>query len=225
MKVVCIVPAAGRGKRLGCREEKPFVKLKGKPLLSHTLDALEKCPFIDEIIVVVSVTRVDACRSLVGKYKHRKVRAIVRGGKRRFDSVKNGLAVVENADFVLIHDGARPLVDTEVVRRVFCAARRYGAALAATLSKQTVKLADKNRFVKRTPERQLLWEAQTPQGFKGDLIKKAYERSGTGEATDDSVLVERLGYKVKIVRGSSRNIKITTSEDLELAEVLLKHDA
>ncbi|NQU95981.1 MAG: 2-C-methyl-D-erythritol 4-phosphate cytidylyltransferase [Candidatus Omnitrophica bacterium] len=222
MKVVCIVPSAGKGKRLGSGQDKPFVTLGGKPILANTLEALESCKFIDDIIIVVSGNKLKACSELVKKYKFRKVYAIVRGGKKRFDSVKNGLSKVQNANFILIHDGARPFIDRELMKKVFVAAKKYGAALCATASKQTLKSVSGNLFIKETPERKFIWEAQTPQAFKKDLITKAYKKSKNRNATDDSYLVEKLGHKVKIVKGSYRNIKITTPEDLILARALIK---
>lgn len=223
MKVACIVPSAGKGKRLGSRQGKPFIVLGGKPILAHTLRALEGCAFVNNIILVVSRDKLKACARLVKKYKFKKICTIVHGGEKRFDSVKNGLSRVKDASFVLIHDGARPFIDRELIKKVFIAAKKYGAALCATASKQTLKSVNGNLFIKETPERKFIWEAQTPQAFKRDLIVKAYKKSKNRNATDDSCLVEKLGHKVKIVEGSSRNIKITTPEDLALARVLIKN--
>jgi len=222
MKVACIVPSAGKGKRLGCGQDKPFVTLGGKPILANTLKALESCKFIDDIIIVVSGNKLKACSKLVKKYKFRKIYAIVRGGKKRFDSVKNGLSKIKNASFILIHDGARPFIDRKLIKKVFVAAKKYGAALCATASKQTLKSINRNLFIKETLERKFVWEAQTPQAFKKDLITKAYKKSKNRNATDDSYLVEKLGHRVKIVKGSCRNIKITTPEDLTLARAFKK---
>jgi len=222
MRVVCIVAAGGSGRRLKAKQAKPFVMLGGKPLLSHTLKALEACAFIDEIVVVVSPDKLKACRALVKKYRFKKIHAIRPGGRRRFDSVKSGLRGARAADFILIHDGARPFADRDLIKRVFLAAKKNGASISATAVKQTLKRVGKSFFVSGTPERKLLWEAQTPQAFKKELIIRAYRKAGRRGATDDAALVEKLGHKVKIVKGSSRNIKITTPEDLALAELLLK---
>ena len=222
MKVVCIVPAAGRGKRLGSRGEKAFVMLAGKPLLSHTLGVLQRCSFIDEIIVVVSRNRLKACAKLVRKYRFSKVCSIVRGGKRRFNSVKNGLLKARNADFILIHDGVRPFIDQKLLKKVFVGAKRFGAALPAVPSRQTLKLIGKRSFIAKTPKRKSLWEAQTPQVFKKDLIVKAYKKTKDKTVTDDSSLVEKANHRVKIIKGSYKNIKITTPEDLKLAKILVK---
>lgn len=217
--VACIVPSAGKGRRLDLSREKPFLKLKGKPLLFHTLRALASSPFIDYIIAVVSGEKVKTCRALVKKYHLRKIRAVVPGGKRRADSVEKGLREAGDADFILVHDGARPFIDKDLIKKVLFAAKKEGAALAAIPSKQTLKSVE-NSFVMGTPDRKRLWEAQTPQGFEKNLIVEAYKRADKRGVTDDSMLAERLGCRVKIVRGSSRNIKITTPEDLKLARII-----
>jgi 2-C-methyl-D-erythritol 4-phosphate cytidylyltransferase len=222
MKVTCVVPSAGRGKRLKAKEPKPFVMLAGRPILAHTLRALERSRFIDDIIVVVSRDKLTACRRLVKKYKLRKVRAIVSGGKRRFDSVKNGLRKVKDADFVLIHDGARPFVGRDLIKKTLSATKRFGGAISATPSRQTLKSIGGNFFVTKTPKRKFLWEAQTPQAFRKDLIISAYKKAKDRSVTDDSSLVEKMGHRVKIVEGSHGNIKITTREDLELARILFR---
>ncbi|MCQ9207049.1 MAG: 2-C-methyl-D-erythritol 4-phosphate cytidylyltransferase [Omnitrophica bacterium] len=222
MKVVAIVPSAGSGKRLGCRRDKPFVKLRGKPILFYALKTLEDANFIDYVILVVSFGRLKAAKRLVRKYRLAKVRAVIPGGRRRYDSVKNGLKRAGSADFVVIHDGVRPFAGRSLMRRVLSAARASGAALPAVPARQTLKSISRNFFVKNTPERKNLWEAQTPQVFRRRLIVEAYNKVKTRHATDDASLAEMLGHKVKIVKGSYRNIKITTPEDLELAKVLLK---
>lgn len=224
MKVTCVVPSAGRGQRLNFKEDKPFIILGKRPILAHTLKALHESRSIDGIIVVVSQNNLKRAKGLVKKYRLNKVHAIISGGKRRFDSVKNGLAKVDDADFVLIHDGVRPFIDQNLIKSVLEAAKRQGAAVLATASRQTIKLINKNLFVTKTPKRKTLWEAQTPQAFRRDLIIEAYKKAKDRNATDDSSLVERLGHKVKIVKGSYRNIKITTPEDLELARILLRRN-
>jgi len=222
MKVTCIVPAAGRGKRLKRKDGKILVTLEGKPLLFHTLKALDRSGVIDEIILVVSPDRLEDCKRLVRKHNFLRVTSVVPGGKKRFNSVKNGLRKVKDADIVVIHDGARPLIDADTVKKIITAAKKYGASVVARPSKQTLKAVDKKLFITNTPRRKFIWEADTPQAFRTDLIRKAYEKTRDTDATDDSVLLERLGHRVKIVEGSPRNIKITTPEDLALAKVLLK---
>ena len=220
MRVVCIVPAAGLGTRLKTGGDKPFVTLGKKPILAHTLGALQKIPFIDRIIVSVSSRNIKKAQKLLKRYKFEKKCLIVKGGKRRTHSVQNALSKAGEADFVLIHDGARPFITERVVKKVFSAAKKYGAAICAMPVKQTIKQSTDNFFIESTPNRAFLQTAQTPQGFKKDLIVKAYKRFGKMIATDDASLVEKLKIKVKIVKGSSRNIKITTPEDLALAKVL-----
>jgi len=222
MKVTCIVVAGGRGRRLKAVREKAFVSLCGRPLIFYALKAFEGCSFVDRVVVVVPQGRLRACRKLVEKYAFKKVRTIRPGGRRRFDSVKSGLREAQGADFILVHDGARPFVDRNLIKRVLFAAKKNGASLCAIAAKQTLKCVGKNFFVSTTPERKFIWEAQTPQAFKKDLIIEAYQKAGQASVTDDASLVEKLGHKVKIVKGSSRNIKITTPEDLALAEILVK---
>jgi len=223
MKISCVVPSAGKGKRLKGKKEKPFIDIRNRPLFLHTVKALEGCSLIDEIIVVVSPRHLKACKGLLKKYRCKKVTGVLPGGRYRFDSVKNGLKAVKEADIILIHDGARPFVNSSLIKRVINGVKKYGAALCATPSRQTLKTVNRNSVIVETPKRKFIWEAQTPQGFRADLIKKAYKTSKDRLATDDSLLVERLGHKVKIVKGSCRNIKITTPEDLLLAKAILDY--
>ena len=222
MKVACVVPSAGKGRRLNSKLDKPFVALNGKPLLYHTLKALEKTDLIDYIVLAVSGDKLERCRRIVKKYKLKKICAIVQGGKRRFDSVKNALREVKDADYVLIHDAARPFIERDLIKKLLNAARVSGGAISAIPASETIKTVNKSSFIKDTPSREYLWRAQTPQVFRKGLIVEAYRKAKAKSATDDSMLLEKLGHKVKIVRGSHRNIKITTPEDLELAKVLLR---
>ncbi|OGW75859.1 MAG: 2-C-methyl-D-erythritol 4-phosphate cytidylyltransferase [Omnitrophica bacterium RBG_13_46_9] len=221
MKVVCIVPSAGIGVRFNSRQDKPFVRLGKKPVLAHTLRVLDRSRFIDGVIVVVLRNKLEKCRRLIKKYNFKKVQGVVIGGKRRFDSVRNGISAIREADFVMVHDGVRPFIEEYLIKRVILAAKRYGAALCAVPTKPTLKLVNRDFLVAKTPDRKSFWDAQTPQAFRNDLIMEAYRRSKNRDATDDAALIERLGHRVKIVRGSDRNIKITTPEDLALARVLL----
>lgn len=221
MKTVCIVASAGRGRRLKQKKDKPFIEIAGKPILAHTLAALESSKIIDSIVVVVPRDKVKICKKLVKKHRFKKVSGITPGGKERFDSVKCGLGKAPEADLVMVHDGARPFIEEALVKKVLRAAKTYGAAICATPLKQTLKLAGKNLFITKTLKRASLWEAQTPQAFRRNLIEEAYGGVKERSSTDDSSLLERLGHKVKIVMGSHRNIKITTPEDLELAKILI----
>ncbi|MDP2921770.1 MAG: 2-C-methyl-D-erythritol 4-phosphate cytidylyltransferase [Candidatus Omnitrophota bacterium] len=225
MRVAAIIPAAGAGTRLKSRTEKPYIKIGNKPILSRTLLALSKNKDIKEILVSVGKSKLDKARKeIIQKYNIKKARLVI-GGKERGDSVFNALkAVSKDMDYVLIHDGIRPFVTDGLIRGLLREASRHGAAIAAVPVKPTLKLVGENGFIKGTPPREYYWEAQTPQVFKRDMIDRAYRiaRRKKIKATDDSMLVERLGVKPKIVLGSYSNIKITTKEDLELAKIILK---
>ena len=225
MKVAAIVPSAGRGARLKTRIEKPYIKLGAKPVLAHTLIALERNKNIKEILVAVQKDKIDkAHREIIQKYGIKKARLLA-GGRERIDSVYNALRLVsEDIDYVLIHDGVRPFVTDKLIEDLLKAAVRFKASVAGVPVKPTLKFVSEDKFIKHTPPRQYFWEAQTPQVFKKDLIMKAYKfaRKKNIRATDDAMLVEKIGVRPKIVMGSYGNIKITTREDLELAKVISK---
>ncbi|NQT46761.1 MAG: 2-C-methyl-D-erythritol 4-phosphate cytidylyltransferase [Candidatus Omnitrophica bacterium] len=227
-RTAAVVVAGGAGRRLRPKRgalRKPYLILGTRPILIHTLKKLSGSILVDEIVVVCHRQDIGRCRSLIKRFKIPKIKGIVAGGRERFDSVFNGLkAIGENIDIVLIHDGVRPFLSHDLIKRSIEVALRHGASLAAVPVKPTVKFVDKKGFVVRTLKRDLLWEAQTPQAFKRELITKAYKRAGAKgvRATDDTALVERMGHKVRLVTGSYDNIKITTREDLKLAKVLLK---
>jgi 2-C-methyl-D-erythritol 4-phosphate cytidylyltransferase len=222
IKTVAIVPAAGSGKRLGLKTKKPFVLLKGRPLVTYALKALESSRAVDGIIIAADKGSVKRFKSLVKSCRFKKVIDVVRGGKTRLESVSNCLGRAGNGfDVILIHDGARPFVDDRTIKDSVRLAAKYGACVVAVPECDTVKLAGKGMFVQKTLDRSALYRTQTPQAFRRDIIKKAYSSKRRRNATDDSALVERLGGKVKILEGSYRNIKVTTKEDLKLAEVLL----
>ncbi|MBL7157904.1 MAG: 2-C-methyl-D-erythritol 4-phosphate cytidylyltransferase [Candidatus Omnitrophica bacterium] len=223
MSLTCIVPAAGTGIRLGSRSDKPFVKLFGKPILAHTLLTLNKSESVTSIILSVRAKNVKKAASLAKKYRLKKVRFIVKGGRKRFDSVKNALSAAGKPDFVMVHDGARPFLSEDIIKRTFKAAKENGAAICAIPVTDTLKKVGRDNIIAMTENRKHFCQAQTPQIFRRDIISKAYCSRRASDATDDASLVEALGYKVKIVRGSPRNIKITTPEDLELAKALIKN--
>lgn len=223
MGVSAIIPAAGRGERMGGGLHKQFLPLKGRPILRYVLEAFERCDSIDEVILVVPQERLEFCQTeIVGKFGFEKVRKVVPGGPRRQDSVYEGLKVAKGAEFVVIHDGVRPFVSPDLIARSVSCCRIYGAVVTAVRAKDTVKRGE-DGFVSRTLTREELWLAQTPQAFAYGLLLEAYRRAEEEglSATDDASLVERLGYRVKIMEGSYDNIKITTPEDLELAEGVL----
>lgn len=240
MKVACIVPAAGRGVRMGTGypggpeggegqlevKEKPYLLLGDKPILAHTLIVLENCEVIDEVVVVVSrVGKEDYKVQISDKYGLKKAKKVLIGGPTRSDSVYNGLKEVDRSyELVLIHDGTRPFVTKDLVNRVVEGAREFGACIPAVRVVPTIKEVNKDFEVAKTLSRDRLWAVQTPQAFGRDLILRAYEVAGQDRslALDDSYLVEKIGHRVKVVEGSEANIKVTTSEDLLVAEKFLE---
>ena len=228
MKNVAIVLAAGQGKRMNSKVQKQFLLIKEKPVLYYTLRAFESSPLITEIILVTGRDEIEYCqREIVEKYDFEKVRKIVAGGKERYHSVYNGIQAIDDADYVFIHDGARPFVDGEIISRVCDAVAEHKACVVGMPVKDTIKIADKEVFASQTPDRRMVWQVQTPQSFEYHLIKEAYEKLMEQEPegiTDDAMVVETMtDHRVKLVEGSYRNIKITTPEDLEIAAVFSRH--
>ncbi len=217
-KVGAIIVAAGESRRMG-GVDKVLALLAGKPILARVVDAFESCDSVTQIVVVVSKQSLDRCQQLVAEEGWSKMTEVCPGGRRRQDSVVAGLSRLSHCDWVVIHDGARPLVTVDMINRGLEAARETGAAVAAVPVKDTIKVAGNDRIVHQTPPRQNLWAVQTPQVFRFDIIAEAY-RQAKGEVTDDASLVEQLGYRVKLYMGSYDNIKVTTPDDLALAEVL-----
>ncbi|MCL0080495.1 2-C-methyl-D-erythritol 4-phosphate cytidylyltransferase [Dehalococcoidia bacterium] len=219
-KVGAVIAAAGQGQRMS-GVDKVFAELGGKPLLARVLDTFQECLVVDEIVLVLGEENLERGRGLVGSHRWPKVTAICPGGERRQDSVKNGLQRLRDCRWVVIHDGARPLVTSDLIERGLAEARESGAAVAAVPVKDTIKRVSRDGWVKETPERDSLWTVQTPQVFLFDLIFRAHQEI-TEDVSDDATMVERLGHRVKIYRGSYENIKVTTPEDLALAEVILR---
>ena len=217
-KVAAIIVAAGESQRMGGMD-KVFATLGSEPLLLRATRAFQECPLINQIVVVVNAKNIEQCRHLVAGEKWDKVTDVCPGGRRRQDSVAAGLKRIKNCDWVVIHDGARPLVTVDLIERGLAAARETGAAVAAIPVTDTIKVAGEDRIVRETPPRQNLWAIQTPQVFRVDIIIEAYQRANS-DVTDDASLVEQSGYKVKLYMGSYDNIKVTTPDDLALAEVL-----
>ena len=225
MRLAAIVPAAGKGRRIKSRIDKPYIELCGKPILAHTLLALSKNKAISEIVVSADKKKITILRrEIIDRFRIKNAR-IVMGGEERKDSVFNALREISgDIDYVLIHDGIRPFITNALIDKSLKAARRFGASVVAVPVKSTLKYSEGQARIAYTPDRRNLWEAQTPQVFKRGLIEKAYEKAARKkiDITDDSMLVELIGVKPRIVLGSYSNIKITTEEDLELAKVLIK---
>ncbi len=224
-KVVAIIAAAGQGTRMGAPVSKVYLDILGRPLLAYTLDKFQSHSQIAEIIILTRENEREYCQNqVVKKYGFSKVKKIVAGGLERQDSVRLGLAALEtDAHWVLIHDGARPLISEELIDQTVEAAKSFGAAVVGVPVKDTIKVVNANRIVQHTPERHTLWAVQTPQVFRRDIIDNAYHQATLHGwiATDDASLVERAGGQVVMVQGSYENIKVTTPEDLVYIEQLL----
>jgi 2-C-methyl-D-erythritol 4-phosphate cytidylyltransferase len=219
-KVSAIIVAAGESRRMN-GIDKVLAPLAGRPVISYVLAAFDRCQSVGQIVLVVNEKSLKACQQLIAEEKLSKPIEVCVGGKRRQDSVAAGLKKLKDCDWVVIHDGARPLVTRELIEEGLKAARETGAAVAAVPITDTIKIAGDDRIVLETPVRQKLWAVQTPQLFRSDIITEAYRRA-KGEATDDASLVEQAGYKVKLYMGSYDNIKITNNNDLLIAEALIK---
>ena len=214
-----IIVAAGSSQRMG-GVNKVFALLGGKPILARVIDTFQECNLVDQIVVVLSRQNLERCRKWIAEQGWSKVTDVCVGGRRRQDSVVAGLSRLSNCQWVVVHDGARPLVTADLIKRGLKAAVGTGAAIAAVPVTDTIKLAGNDGLVKETPPRHDLWAVQTPQVFRFDIITKAYEQA-RGDVTDDASLVEQMGYGVKLYTGSFNNIKVTTPDDLLLAELLL----
>ena len=226
-RIFALIPAAGMGKRMGAGSNKQYLLLDGMPILAHTVRRFQEAPFIEAIYLVIPEQEIPFCQSeVVDRYGFSKVRAIVAGGAERQHSVRNGLDAmtgIEQDDLVLIHDGVRPFVSQEVLRRAATAAEEFGAAVVAVPVKETVKVV-RDGVITETPPREQLWLAQTPQAFRYGPIRSAHEQAAAQGflGTDDASLIERQGGQVRVVTGDYCNIKITTPEDMVLAEAFLK---
>lgn len=226
-RCTAIVLAAGQGKRMGTAVQKQYIELEGKPVICYSLEVFQKSELIDDIVFVVGEGQEEYARvQIVEKYQLAKISTVICGGRERYDSVWQGLKALTGADgYVFIHDGARPFVDEKILKRGYEAVDRYGACTAGMPSKDTIKLVDEERFAVETPKRKYVWTIQTPQVFEISLIKEAYSRmleKKPADITDDAMVVEQMmGLPVKLFEGSYENIKITTPEDLKVAEAFL----
>lgn len=228
MNCTAIVLAAGQGKRMKSKIQKQFLLLKEKPVLYYSLSCFEKSREIDEIIIVTGIDSIEYVKKeIVEHFEFQKVKAVVAGGKERYDSVYEGLMACKNCDYVFIHDGARPFVTEEMIKRGKQSVLVHGACVLGMPSKDTVKIVDKDGIVESTPKRELVWNVQTPQIFSYAKIWEAYQKAkqeGMQGITDDAMVMEQYGsLKVKLEEGSYDNIKITTPEDILLAEKILEN--
>lgn len=223
-KVTAIILAGGKGKRMGADISKQYININGKPILYYTLKRFNECENIDEIILVVPENEIEYCKSeIINKYSLR-VDMIVKGGKERQDSVYNALNSIVNTDIVLIHDGARPFVSKDIIDNGISNAKKHGSAACGVMPKDTIKIIGADGLSIETPDRSTLRAVQTPQCFSYKIIKEAhqYVNDNNIKVTDDTMVVELLGNKVYLYEGEYTNIKVTTPEDLILAEKLAK---
>ena len=226
MKTVALIVAAGKGQRMGGKVKKQFLPLKGMPLLFYTLKSFEEFVGIENIYLVLDEGDFEYCtREIIKKYGIKKVSQLVPGGEQRQDSVWNGLKAMEgHCDMVIVHDGVRPFVSLDILKRLMTAMKDAQAVITAIPARDTIKRVDGRGIVVDTLQRNALFHIQTPQGFRYDLIKEAYKKALKKgiRGTDDAYFVERMGMRVKVIEGSSFNIKITTPEDVALAHYILR---
>lgn len=228
-KAIILIPAAGSGRRMGADVSKQYLQLAGKPLLAHTIALFDRHPLIEAIYPIIPAEDIDFCRrEILEKYQFTSVRRLIAGGKERQDSVRKGLAALIEDGYgqpdrpILIHDGARPLFNPELLARLLQKIVDTGACIVATPAKDTIKEVMNGQIV-GSPSRERLWQAQTPQGFRFDLLHEAFQQADSAAlgATDDAALVAAAGYPVGVLEGDDRNIKVTTPADLLTAAALL----
>ncbi len=223
MSASAIIVAAGNSSRMR-GVDKLYTTVGGLPLLAHTLRVFDAAPGIEDVVLVVAPDAVGQARSLVGELSGSKVTVVVPGGRRRQDSVAAGLAHLRVAEYVVVHDGARPLVTPEIIERGLQEAAKCGAAVAAVPVVDTIKEASEDGTVTRTLDRARLWSIQTPQVFRRELLERAH-REVVDDVTDDAAMVERLGAPVRVYQGAYENLKVTAPPDLALFEALLARRA
>lgn len=229
MHVNAIVVAAGEGSRISGAVPKPFLPIGGRPMILRTLDRFARSQTIGKIIFVVAARELPRCDQLLRRDSNLKARQWITqaGGATRQASVRRGLEKLDaNCDVVVIHDGVRPFVSPALLDHCAEAASTRGAVVVGVPARDTIKVVSEDRWVQATPARESLWEIQTPQAFRRDLITEAHQWASRGEieATDDATLVEKMGHGVFVLEGARTNIKITVPEDLLFAEALLRED-
>lgn len=226
-QISLIVPAAGAGRRLGKHIPKPYLNLAGKTILEHTLRAFTGVESLGEIIVSTSPEYVELTREILEKVYPDTQTYVVIGGEERQDSIRNALEKISGkTGLIAVHDAVRPFVELEDINNCITGATRWGGAILATPAKNTIKKVNSNLEITETPDRSFLWEAQTPQIFWAALVREAYDYAKIHDVKgfDDSSLVEKIGGKVVLIKGSDKNIKITYPNDLKIAEYLLKEE-
>ncbi|MDF2544732.1 MAG: ispD [Herbinix sp.] len=229
-KITAIVLAAGQGKRMNIPVAKQFLILRERPVLYYSLKSFQDS-LVDEIIIVTGKEQLEYCREhIVAPYPFSKVQAVIEGGKERYDSVFKALEYTTKSDYVLIHDGARPFITIEMINHIINEVKSVGACIFGTPVKDTIKVVDNDGFIKKTPDRSTLWAAQTPQAFDYLDIKRAYEKyyedrnPNKNTITDDAMVYqEYIKKRVKIIQGDYTNIKLTTKEDIQLADKILEN--
>lgn len=220
-----IIVAAGKSERMGADVDKAFLSLGTRPVLSYSLLAFEQCPLIDGVVLVVRKDRIDSAKAMAQMFGCAKVRAVVAGGASRQASVMNGLAELgDDVKIVAVHDGARPCVTPALIEETIKSAKRCGSGVAAVKVTDTIKEVDRGTVVTQTVDRTKLWSVQTPQTFKTEWLRRAYEHTGKKKmaVTDDASAVEAIGEAVHLVPAPALNIKITTPLDLSMAAMILK---
>ena len=226
-KNTAIVLAAGQGKRMHSKIQKQFLEIQGYPVLYYSLRCFQESPLIQDIILVTGEDALSYCKEeIVKKYGFTKVSNVIAGGKERYDSVYAGLCACKDCRYVLIHDGARPFITEEIIERGLEQVTETGACVVGMPPKDTIKLSDAEGYVKETPDRKCVWTIQTPQIFSYALIREAHDsirKKDMSKITDDAMVIEQeTGVKVALAEGSYQNIKITTPEDLYIAEAFLR---
>lgn len=226
LNVSAVIVAGGRGTRMKSEINKQFIKIQNKEVLSYTVDVFENIAEIKEIIIVIEETAFDEFKTLEEKYGWKKIKAVVNGGDTRQASVYNGIKnISDECDIITIHDGARPFIEEEIILNSIRTAEDIGACGVGVPVKDTLKICDENQNILSTPKREEVWQIQTPQTFKKDLIIKAYEKAENDNylSTDDTALIEYIKEPVKIIMGDYNNIKITTQEDILIAETIVSY--
>ena len=221
--ITAIFPAAGQSRRMNASKNKNFLLIDDKPILVHTLEKFSKVNEINKLIIAAAENEVNIVSDILKKADIKPFEVVIGGSERQY-SIANALKVIpDDAEIILVHDAARPLIDVEVIDEIIETTKIYGGAIAVVPVKDTIKAVDKENFVVDTPARSTLVAVQTPQGFKREIILKAYKQAEIDNflGTDDSSLVERIGVKVKIVMSDYQNIKITTPEDILIAKTFI----